>query len=77
MPPQLAGLLTLVFVRADTGLRVQGAQSALVPTGLGGLAGNKGGIAFRLTVAGYSLLFVNVLLTSLEPASAPPHSDDA
>jgi hypothetical protein len=64
VPPQLAGLLTLLFVRDDSALRVQGAQSVLVPTGLGGLSGNKGGIAFRVTVAGFPLLFVNVHLPS-------------
>jgi hypothetical protein len=68
VPAQLAGLLTLVFVRADgdpqSALHVEGAHTALIPTGLGGLSGNKGGIAFRLSVAGFPLVFVNMHLPS-------------
>ena len=63
-PQQMFGLLMLVFIRSDEALRVQGAGSVLVPTGLGGLSGNKGGIAFRLTVAGFPLLLVNLHLPS-------------
>ena len=63
VPPHMLGLLMLVFVRADEVLRVQGAV-VLVPTGMGGLSGNKGGICFRLTVAGFPLLLINVHLPS-------------
>ena len=35
-----------------------------MPTGLGGLSGNKGGIAVRVTVAGFPLLFINLHLPS-------------
>ena len=64
VPPHMLGLLMLVFVRADEALRVQGAETVLVPTGMGGLSGNKGGICFRLTLAGFPLLLMNVHLPS-------------
>ena len=70
LPPQLAGLLTLVLVHAELAPTVRDAHVVLIPTGLGGYAGNKGGIGFRMTVHGFSLVLVNLHLPSGDGAEA-------
>uniref|UniRef100_A0A7S2JSD0 Inositol polyphosphate-related phosphatase domain-containing protein n=1 Tax=Haptolina brevifila TaxID=156173 RepID=A0A7S2JSD0_9EUKA len=70
LPPQLMGLLTLVLVREELLPTVERVHTVLVPTGLGGLSGNKGGIAFSLAVEGHPLIFVNMHLPSGAGAEA-------
>ena len=66
----MVGLLLVVFVREHEALRVQGAETVPVRTGLGGVAGNKGGIAMRLSCAGFPILLVNLHLPSGQGAES-------
>ena len=65
-PPLMGGLLTLVLVSEALLASVSQVHTVLVPTGLGGMMGNKGAIALRLSIGSASLVFVNLHLPSGE-----------
>ncbi|KAJ2761893.1 hypothetical protein IWQ57_005928, partial [Coemansia nantahalensis] len=65
----MVGLFVCVFARDDVYRSVRDVDVAHVKTGMGGLHGNKGGIAVRLTLADTSLCFVNAHLAAGESAS--------
>eukprot|EP00966_Prymnesium_polylepis_P230458 5332599-Prymnesium_polylepis.1 len=57
LPPQLVGLLLCVLVRDTHARGVRGAHCEMVRTGFNGLSGNKGALAFRLSLHSTSLCF--------------------
>ena len=65
-PPLMGGLLTLVLVSEAVLASVHQVHTVLVPTGLGGMMGNKGAIALRLSIGSASLVLVNLHLPSGE-----------
>uniref|UniRef100_A0A060T4Y1 ARAD1B03542p n=1 Tax=Blastobotrys adeninivorans TaxID=409370 RepID=A0A060T4Y1_BLAAD len=71
----MVGLFTCVFVKNSLVPRIRGVQSSAVKTGLGGLHGNKGGLAVRLIVDDSSLCFVNCHLAAGQ-SSAPQRNKD-
>lgn len=60
----MVGLFTCVFVKAKHVHRLRSIKSGKTKTGLGGLHGNKGGIAVRLMVDDSSICFVNCHLAA-------------
>lgn len=60
----MVGLFTCIFVKAKESSRVRSIKSGKTKTGLGGLHGNKGGIAVRLMMDDSSLCFVNCHLAA-------------
>lgn len=61
----MVGLFTCVFMKTTiSNMRLRGTRSSEFKTGLGGLHGNKGGIAVRVIVDDSSICFVNCHLAA-------------
>merc|ERR1719162_2473532 len=60
----LVGLLMLVFVRKKLKAQVSDVRSCVIPTGVGGVGGNKGAVCARFVIGATSLCFVNAHLAA-------------
>mmetsp|Transcript_41564 Transcript_41564/g.67455 ORF Transcript_41564/g.67455 Transcript_41564/m.67455 type:complete len:409 (+) Transcript_41564:103-1329(+) len=63
---QLVGLLTIIYVRRQYQHQVSNIRLSLLPTGLGGMLGNKGAIAVRFDWGGTSVCVVNVHMAAFD-----------
>lgn len=71
----MVGLFTCVFVKADKLNVCRSVRSNSIKTGLGGLHGNKGGLAVRLMVDDSSFCFVNCHLAAGQSHSQQRNKD--
>lgn len=71
----MVGLFTCVFVRAIDLGSFRSVKSNSIKTGLGGLHGNKGGLAVRLMIDDSSLCFVNCHLAAGQTSSLQRNND--
>lgn len=71
----MVGLFTCVFVRAEGISAFRSVKSNSIKTGLGGLHGNKGGLAVRLMIDDSSLCFVNCHLAAGQSHSLQRNKD--
>jgi endonuclease/exonuclease/phosphatase family metal-dependent hydrolase len=60
----LVGLLMLVFVRKRLKSQVTDVRACVIPTGVGGVGGNKGAVCARFEIGTTSLCFVNAHLAA-------------
>lgn len=61
----MVGLFTCVFMKSTiSNMRLRGTRSSEFKTGLGGLHGNKGGIAVRVIIDDSSICFINCHLAA-------------
>jgi len=73
----MVGLFTCVFVKADLRDRIRNLSTAEVKRGMGGLHGNKGGIAVRFMIDDTSMCFVNCHLAAGQSQANHRHNDVA
>jgi hypothetical protein len=73
----LVGLFTCIFVKSSVRDRIHGLAHGEVKRGLGGLHGNKGGIAVRFVLDDTSMCFVNCHLAAGQSHAAARHADAA
>lgn len=71
----MVGLFTCVFIKESLLPRMRSVESSSVKTGLGGLHGNKGGLAVRLIVDDSSICFVNVHLAAGQSGASQRNKD--
>ncbi|ANB11889.1 phosphatidylinositol-3-/phosphoinositide 5-phosphatase INP53 [Sugiyamaella lignohabitans] len=71
----MVGLFTCVFMKESECNRVRDIKSSAIKTGLGGLHGNKGGLAVRMVVDDSSLCFVNCHLAAGQSGVLQRNSD--
>lgn len=71
----MVGLFSCLFVKSSERSTIHKIKSTSMKTGLGGLHGNKGGIAVRLTVDDSSICFVNVHLAAGQNNSLQRNKD--
>ncbi|CAN6607614.1 hypothetical protein TRVA0_003S03268 [Trichomonascus vanleenenianus] len=71
----MVGLFTCVFLKESAVSHLRSIRSSSVKTGLGGLHGNKGGIAVRMMIDDSSLCFVNCHLAAGQSSSMQRNKD--
>lgn len=71
----MVGLFTCIFVKSNSLSAFRSVKSNAIKTGLGGLHGNKGGLAVRLMVDDSSFCFVNCHLAAGQTHSLQRNKD--